>query len=485
MKPNKSIGKNAILNVLRQGLSIVFPLITYPYAVRILGAEGIGKVNYAQSIISYFALLAALGTSNYIIREASRKKNDRHKMEMLINEVYSINIVFTVCAYLLILIAVFFVPKFSMYKEIMLLVSLNILFTTLGVDWINVIYEDFWRITVRSIFTYLISFVLLFALVRDSEDYMAYALLSVATTGIICISNRVHFRKIIPIKFTMNMKIRKHIGPLFSLFFNSIAVTINTNFDTTMLGWIHGDFYVGLYSFSVKIFTVVKSLISAVFLVAVPRLSMFAEADATEQYRELITRISRYVLMLVVPLSIGLFITAERVTVLLGGAEMLQAKNSLQILSLTLILSALTGILMNAVNISLRRERNTLVAMAIGALVNICLNCLCIPTMYHNGAALTTFMAEAVVMVLLVVMFKDIRKYVKLREIRDTIIKSFGAAIVMGAGCVCCLTTIRNNILSLVISICGGCLIYIVLLFLFKEELCYSLVKKVKQKINK
>lgn len=485
MKPKKSVGMNAILNVMRQGLSIIFPLITYPYAFRILGAEGIGKVSYVQSIISYFALFAALGTSNYIIREASRKKNDRAKMELIINEVYSINVLFTLCTYLLIFFTVFFFPHFRMYRDLMLLVSMNILFTTLGVDWINVIYEDFLRITVRSILTYLVSFVLLFSLVKDSEDYMVYALLSVVTTGIICVSNRVHFKKIIPIKFTVHMRIGKHIGALFSLFVNSIAVTINTNFDTTMLGWIYGDFYVGLYSFSVKIFTVVKSLISAVFLVAVPRLAMFAEENAVEQYRSLITHISRYVLILVVPLSIGLFFTAERVTLLLGGEEMLQAKVSLQILSLTLILAAMTGVLMNAVNISLRRERNTLVAMAIGALVNICLNCLFIPVMYHDGAAVTTFIAEAMVLIVLIVMFKDIRKYMKIRELKDTLIKIFCATTGMGGFCFLCLSVVKSDILSLAISICGGSLIYLFFLLLLKEEICYSLIKKVKQKFSK
>ena len=48
----KSIGINAILNLIKSALSIIFPLITYPYALRILGVEGIGKVSYTSSIIS-------------------------------------------------------------------------------------------------------------------------------------------------------------------------------------------------------------------------------------------------------------------------------------------------------------------------------------------------------------------------------------------------------------------------------------------------
>ena len=67
----KNMGINAILNVIRQGLSVLFPLITFPYALRVLGAEGIGKVTYVGSIISYFSLIAMLGISTYAVREGA------------------------------------------------------------------------------------------------------------------------------------------------------------------------------------------------------------------------------------------------------------------------------------------------------------------------------------------------------------------------------------------------------------------------------
>ena len=67
-KKYKGLGTNALLNAIRNGLSIIFPLITYPYAFRVLHAEGIGKVNYAVSIVNYFFLFAALGISEYAVR---------------------------------------------------------------------------------------------------------------------------------------------------------------------------------------------------------------------------------------------------------------------------------------------------------------------------------------------------------------------------------------------------------------------------------
>ncbi|OYS56345.1 hypothetical protein CBF92_00770, partial [Limosilactobacillus reuteri] len=66
---NKSLKVNAFLNSLRSLLSIIFPLITFPYVSRVLSVSGIGKYNFSNSIVSYFTLIAALGISTYAIRE--------------------------------------------------------------------------------------------------------------------------------------------------------------------------------------------------------------------------------------------------------------------------------------------------------------------------------------------------------------------------------------------------------------------------------
>ncbi len=74
---SKSLKLNAFFNVVRNVLRLIFPLITFPYVSRVLMPEGIGKVNFANSIISYFILLGNLGISGYATREASKIKNDK------------------------------------------------------------------------------------------------------------------------------------------------------------------------------------------------------------------------------------------------------------------------------------------------------------------------------------------------------------------------------------------------------------------------
>lgn len=480
---NKSVGINAILNVVRQSLSILFPLVTYPYALRVLGAEGIGKVNYGQSIVSYVALMANLGTTNYIVREGARRKGNKEKLSAIGCEVYTINIILTLCAYAILFIGIFIIPKFADYRYLIILESFVIIFTTLGIDWLNTIYEDFVRITIRSIITYLVNFVLLFVLVKDENDYYMYALLTVITTAIICISNRIYFSKVIKIRLVKNMKWKTHIKPLLLLFANSLAVTINTNFDITMLGWIRGNYYVGLYSLAVKVYSVIRNMICAIYNVAIPRLSYYLGNKMEEEYRTLNTKILSCIMLFVTPATIGLLCEAKTISIIMGGKEMANASFALQCLALAMFFSSLSGEVMNAMNISLRKERENLLVTALSAFSNIGLNLIFIPQYAHNGAALTTLFSEIFALLFLLIRFKNISRYIDIGVIKKELIHSIGGSILIAGYVLIINYFIKVVFANILIAILGSLLIYMIFLRKTHDEYFMIFIKSVKNKL--
>ena len=61
----KSIKKNYIFNLIYQIVLVVTPLIIIPYLSRVLNADGIGRVSFAESVVSFFILFANLGIGTY------------------------------------------------------------------------------------------------------------------------------------------------------------------------------------------------------------------------------------------------------------------------------------------------------------------------------------------------------------------------------------------------------------------------------------
>ena len=154
---NKSIKVNMILNAIKGLMSIFFPLISFPYVSKVLGVDNIGRYNFANSIISYFVLFAGLGINTYAIREGARLREKENEFRQFANEMFSINILSTIMSYVLFALLLIIVPKFQEYKTLLIILSLQIIFKTIGIEWIYSIYEDYAYITLRSIVFQVIS----------------------------------------------------------------------------------------------------------------------------------------------------------------------------------------------------------------------------------------------------------------------------------------------------------------------------------------
>ena len=481
----KNIGINAILNVIKSCLSVVFPLITYRYGLRVLGAEGIGKVTYGESIVSYFSLIAMLGITTYAVREGAKRKKNKEEFNKFANEIFTINVVSMIVAYFLLAITLIFTEKLHAYTKLIMIQSLVIAFSTFGLDWINTVYEDFLFITIRSIIAHIITLVMLFVLVKKSSDYYMYALLAITTNGITCISNWFYCRKYAKVRVTLKPNFSKHAKPILILFANAVAVSIYVNFDTTMLGWMQGDYYVGLYAVAVRVYTIVKNILVAIYAVTIPRLAYLVGKGDMQEYRKLYSKLWEGLALLLIPAVIGLIGIAREVMLYMGGEEYLPAVLTLQILSVALLFAVFGGLVTSCLNVTLGREKNNLTVTICSAVLNCTLNFIFIPLWKHNGAAVTTLLAEMFVVVVCVVHVPNKEKYFDFARIKSSIRNAVLASIVMAGYIVGIKLLILNSILRFIVIVPGSILLYALMLLILKEPFALEFKDKFKDKMKK
>lgn len=484
MNRGKNIGINAILNVTKQALSVLFPLITYPYAFRILKAEGIGKVSYTQSIISYFSLIAMMGVATYAVREGAKKKDDRKAFNKFVNEVFTINIVFTLISYAFLFVTIIFIPQLHDYNFLLLLQSLSIILTTLSVDWINTVYEDFWLITLRSIISHIISLCLLFAFVHNSNDYYIYALLTVVSNGLTCITNWFYCRRYANIRLTHRPNVKLHLKPLIILFANAVAISVYVNFDTTMLGWIKGDYYVGLYAISVKIYTIIKNIMVAIYAVALPRLAYYIGNNKSAEYKKIYSDLWGYLSLLLIPTSIGVICIASEIMQFMGGEEFINSTLSLQILAIALIFAIFGGLITACLNVTLDREKDNLIATVISAFMNCGLNLFFIPLFAHYGAAFTTLISEAFVFFFCFIRIPNKHYYMDMQVIKKALVHAIVGSVGIIVYSLIVQYFIQKSLWRMVTIVVGSIFLYVLILLLFKDDYIKSNVNKVLDKIN-
>lgn len=131
-KSGKSLKQNFIMNAILTVSSFIFPLVTFPYVSRILQPIGIGKVSFASSLISYFSMFAQLGIPTYGIRACAVVQDDREELTRTAHELLVINLIMTVISYGGFALALLFIPRLQEEKTLYMIISLSILFTSIG-----------------------------------------------------------------------------------------------------------------------------------------------------------------------------------------------------------------------------------------------------------------------------------------------------------------------------------------------------------------
>ena len=327
---NKSLGKNAFLNGLRSVLNIIFPIITFPYVSRILSVGELGKYNWSNSFVSYFWLIAGLGIATYAVREGAKLRNNRKRISEFASQVFSINILSTVASYVLLLLCILIFPKVQSYSACIYVFSIQIVFTTLGTEWIYSIFEEYTYITVRSIVFKILSVIMLFIFVRKQGDYLNYAGITVFSAVGSNILNYLHAKKFCTIRFTFKIDWKAHLKPILIIFASSVAAKIYLSLDTTLLGLINNNYVVGIYSVSTKMYDVVKQLIAAVLTVTIPRFALLWGRNRYREYRKLLLQISDVLALISIPAAVGVFMLAPQIVVLLSRAKYIRAVSSLR-----------------------------------------------------------------------------------------------------------------------------------------------------------
>ncbi len=473
----KKIAINAVLNTVKTVVGILFPLITFPYILRVLGVENNGIYTFSRDFASYFQLFAALGISTYAVREGPQYRNDRDKITRFSSEMFTINLISTFIAYVALFAVLLVVPKLADYRVIIAILSLEMIFTTVGASWICNIFEDFYFIAIRSIIMQVISLALVFILVRDEGDLINYAfILLLANSG----ANLMNFfyvrKKYCAFKVTSQIDWKSHLKPILVIFSTTVAITIYVSLDTTMLGFMLNDYEVGLYGTAVSIYKIIKTVLAAVLVVFIPRFSLLMAEGKREELNKMFTKVFNVLSLLMLPMVVGLFMMSDEIVLLAGGSEEYAGSApSLRILSLGIIFSLFSFIFTQCILIPAKKENCVFIATAISAVVNVVLNLILIPLWGIEAAAVTTVLAEFITFC---VSFAEARKHVSVVNAwRESISVVLGCIIIVVV-CLLC-RKIEPYYLRLIVAIAGSCAGYFVVLLLAKNSSLKELVNMV------
>lgn len=457
---------------------MLVPFLVVPYVYRVLNPEIIGNVEYGATLYSYFGLLGALGIYNYGLREISRVRNDVVKVRNLYKNLFVIGLISNLLFFAVYILFVFFFIHDSALKEIMYITGLTLVAQTISIEWINEAYEEFRFITIKTVIIRSMNVVLIFLLVRNAGDYIAYVWIITLYWLFNYIISFVYGQKHVRLSWKetfSGLDLRHYIAPLFFILILNNTVILYTAADRTMLGAFCGTEEVAYYSIGQKIIEIIKTLLLSAVFVTLPRLSLYLEQDK-EAYLRGVQKLMRMLLMIVFPVAIGMFMLSEEVVLLFAGKQYLEAVPSLRIFALRIIVVSVESILYNQIIFLHRKEKLLVVLNLVCGGLNVLLNFVFLKHLDPVVAISTTLFSEILFQILCLIYIKR-RLQVSTGLFDKRNLKYlFGALsfipIILFVG-----NLINNQIIFVAVSVILCIFVYTVILIVSKDEF-YTEIRK-------
>lgn len=477
MTKKKSLTKNYIYNASYQVLALITPLITTPYLSRVLEADGIGVYSFTTSIVSYFTMFGVLGTLSYGNREIAYLQEDRKTRSKVFWEVEFLSVITAVIALVAYLFFILFFAK--EYHVIYVIQMISFLTIALDITWLLQAMEEFGKIVGRNLFFKILSIVYVFAFVRTKEDLILHVAGNVIISFLIQASVWAYVPQYVDAPDWKNLKPFRHLKGVIALFIPTIAISIYTVLDKTMIGIFSTPYENGYYEQALNLSRTVLSLITALGAVMLPRLGYHYNRGEKEEVNNLMYQSYRFVWFLGIPLCFGLMGVAGNIVPWFYGDGFLKLTVLLPVLSMLIPIVGLSNITGTQYLIVTKREKLLTLSVALGAGVNFLCNIVLIPKFSAIGAATASIIAE---LLITSIQFVFIRKEISVAKIFTCSWKYFLAGGMMLVVLIIENEKLTSSILNTGIMVVSGAFVYFAILLLLRDEFLWGYIKKILHK---
>ncbi len=401
------MAKNYFYNLLLSITNILFPILSFPYVSRILGPEGIGKVQFVYSFAQYFALVAAIGIPIYGMKEIARYRDDFEGRSKVFSELLVIYLLTSICLCAVYLVVISSFPFFNADRDMYLSAAGMVVLSFCYIEWLYTGMEQFKAVALRSVLFKLIGLVLMYLFIKERSDFRIYLyIMMFSFVGNNVLSFLMIKGKVKPV--LKGLDLRKHIGPLLLILGTTFATSMYTEMDTVLLGLLSDTRTVGLYTAAVKLSKIAIPFVISMGVVLIPKIAKdFADHNLME-VQETLGKTFKFLAFFSIPVVAGLALLAPEFIALFSGAEFLPATSSMRLLSLLPMIIGFGHLFLCLVLIPSGRNREMLFCVICGMTMSLVLNVILIPHFKELGSSVANVSSEMLVTLLY---FYFIRKH--------------------------------------------------------------------------
>ena len=471
---SKSIKKNYIYNTSYQILVLIIPFITIPYISRTLTASSIGRFTFVNSILQYFTLFAGMGIAIFGQREISYYQDDRKERSRVFWELKFLSLInVTICMIIyLTLVNTYAHQNFKMY----MIVSLHIITIVFEAGWFFAGMEEFGLLVSISFVLKILQTACIFIFIKAPNHIDRYAF-NISFFWFLGSAIQCCFLpKYIDKPDFKNLRPFRNIKTIWSLFIPTIASSVYSILDTTMIGLFTDTSYEnGYYELCMRVIRIVLILVSSLTSVMIPRIGYLFKKNEDEQIQRYMYLTYKFVWFIGIPLCLGLIAVSDNFVYWFFGVDSGRVAELLKISGMLIIVIGINSITGGQYLIPTGRQNQYTLSVIIGAVTNLSMNIFLIRYFYAFGAVVASVISEGVIAF---VEFYFVRK-----ELSFVKILFSSRNYLIAGGCMLCSLIMLgkdwpSNPLNTFTLIFTGAAIYFAMLFIMRDEFFINNAKK-------
>lgn len=387
-----SLKTNFLYNILYECLLILLPIITSPYAARVLGASNLGIYSYSQAFANYFYLFVMLGVKNYGNRMIARVRNNQEDLNRTFWEIFLFQFLFGLIVSLVYICYICFFIQTN--RLIYILQFLYVLSGVIDINWACFGLEKFKLTSIRSMIINILMTISILAFVKSENDLWIYTLILSVKYLVSAVAVWPFILKHISFVKVKWSGILYHIKPNLMLFLPVVSISLYNIMDKLMLGYFSAPEEVAFYTNAEHIVSIPVTVISALNNVMMPRMSNLYATNSKKMAEKLMDNVMMFAMLMSVAMAFGLAGVGETFAAWFYGSAFARCGYFIVLLCPTILFRGCAGALRTQYIIPTEKDKIYLTSLVTGAMVNLTLNSLLIPKMNGVGAIIGTVAAE-------------------------------------------------------------------------------------------
>lgn len=395
IESNKVLFKNFTSLSVLQVSNYIFPIITLPYLVRVLGPEKYGLVSFATAFAAYFTIITDYGFNFSATQEISINRNDTNRIAEIFSSVFTLKMMFFVISAVIFLIVVLIVPLFHEHLLLFFVTFLSVLGTALFPLWLFQGIEKMNYILIITVSVRLIVTVLIFVIIKNENDFIKFAGLNTSAqfvigfTGLLIVLNKFQIKYIFPKISSLKLQIQNG----WNLFLSTVWINLYTTSNVFILGLFAPATVVGYFAAADKIRMAFQGVLSPMSQSVFPYVNNLL-SESYERFISFNKKLFKIALLVGTILSVTLFLFAEPLVNIILGKDYQSSILVLQIIAWLPFAIFLSNVLGIQTMLPMNKHKSFAIILFFAAMINLVLSFILVPKYFEIGTSISVLVTE-------------------------------------------------------------------------------------------